>query len=181
MVKFSEEFRAHVVFDYLNGHVGAKKVAEKHGIKSEQTVIDWVNRYRLSGVESFEIRRPDRVYDGDFKVEVIEWMKRTGASLTRTALHFDITAVSTLHKWKKKWEEEGIEALYRQKGRPASMVSKKTNHSSKNNSESSPDLEKEVNQLKKENRLSKIENDYLKKLKALIQQKKDFEKNKPKQ
>ncbi|GHH96859.1 transposase [Neobacillus kokaensis] len=162
MVKFSSEYRAKIVFEYLNGG-GLGELAKKYGIGSKQTVLDWVNRYKKYGNKAFDIQNTKSVYDGKFKLAVLEWMERNGASLPETALHFNINTPSTIWTWKKTYEEIGIKALIKRRGRPEQMTAKNDHQQAKE--EESSELER----LKRENRMLRIENEYLKKLRALIQ------------
>ncbi|CRK85185.1 transposase [Neobacillus massiliamazoniensis] len=174
MVKFSNECREKVVLEYLNGGGGTHDLAKKYGIGSHTTILNWVNQYKKYGDKAFDVRSPKDVYDGKFKLEVLEWMGKNRASLRETSLHFDITTPSTILSWKRKFEENGVEALFKQRGRPIEMKSNHEYQQGKN--EESSELEK----LQRENRLLRIENEYLKKLKALIQESEDTDKSKRK-
>ena len=174
MVKFSSEYREKVVLDYLNGGGGSKELAKKYGIGSHQTILNWVNHYKKYGDKAFDVRSPQDVYDGKFKLEVLEWMGRNRASLRETSLHFDITTPSTILSWKRKFEEKGVEALFKRRGRPIQMVAKNDRQQGKKEESS------ELEELKHENRMLRIENEYLKKLKALIQEPVDTDKSKRK-
>lgn len=121
MVKFSSEFRKKVVQEYLTG-VGSTTLSKKYGIADRHTVLNWVHRYEQFGEEAFPIRSPKFEYDGSFKVRVLEWKQRNRASLTGTALHFDISNTGTIAGWQKKFDEGGIEALYKRRGRPKQMI-----------------------------------------------------------
>jgi transposase len=164
MVKFSSEYREKVVLEYLNGG-GSKELAKKYGIGSHQTILDWVNHYNKYGEKAFDLRSHERVYDGKFKLEVLEWMGRNRASLRETSLHFDITTPSTILSWKRKFDEEGVEALFKRRGRPIPMTANHHDHQQGKKEESS-----ELEKLQRENRMLKIENEYLKKLRALMQE-----------
>jgi|tagenome__1003787_1003787.scaffolds.fasta_scaffold20948235_3 transposase len=174
MVKFSSEFREKVVLEYLKGRESSNSLSKKYGIASHQTVLDWVNRYKKYGGSSFNIRSSKYDYDGNFKLEVLEWKKRNGASLPETALHFDISTPSTIWSWEKKLEEEGIEALFKRRGRAEHMTTT-SDHRQETKNELS-----EIDKLQRENRLLKIENEYLKKLRALMQEPDDTDKSKRK-
>lgn len=172
MVKFSSEFRAKVVLEYLDGGGGTYELAKKYGIGSHQTILNWVNQYEKYGANAFEIRSSKDVYDGNFKLKVLEWMRRNRASLPETALHFNISAPSTIWSWQRTFEEKGAEALFKRRGRPNQMTTRDKQHRGKN--EESSELEK----LQREIRLLRIENEYLKKLRALIQGSRDTDKSK---
>ena len=164
MVKFSSEFREKVVLEYLSGRGGTKFLAKKYGIGSHQTILDWVNRYEKYGNKAFNIRSPKDVYDGKFKLEVLEWMKTNRASLPETALHFNISTPKYNLEVERKFEEKGIEALFKRRGRPKHMTA--TMIVNIGEKEEPFELEK----LQRENRLLRIENEYLKKLRALMQE-----------
>lgn len=172
MVKFSSEYREKVVKDYLNGGGGTKELAKKYGISSHSTILNWVDHYKKYGEKAFDVRSPKRVYDGKFKLEVLEWMGRNRASLRETSLHFDITTPSTILSWQRKFDEEGVEALFKRRGRPNQMTAKDIQQEGEN--EESSELEK----LQRENRMLRIENEYLKKLRALVQEPVDTDKSK---
>lgn len=166
--------------DYLNGSLGYKAIAKKYGIKSHSNIIEWVKRYEKQGLAAFHVQKTHSVYGGDFKLEVLEWMKRTGSSYLDTAIHFNIPNSSTVHRWWEQFEEEGVEALYHGKGRPPAMNTPKK--SQKNQKRSAKDAHHltEMERLEKENRLLRIENEYLKKMRALIQKTEDTDKSKRK-
>ncbi|MFL2030358.1 IS3 family transposase [Loigolactobacillus zhaoyuanensis] len=165
MTKYTKLFKFKVVQDYLTTSLGLELIARKYRIKSHTTVNKWVRQYQYFGTEGLEVRRPEKVYDGSFKVNVLKWMKTNQASLTETALNFDISAPSTIWQWQRTFESSGVEALYRGKGQPKLMPTNKQNKKIKQQSE--------LEQLREENELLKIENEYLKKLKALVRSQQD--------
>jgi transposase len=174
LVKFSSQFREKVVLEFLNGGESSTSLAKKYGIGSHRTILNWVNQFKEYGGSSFDIRSPKFVYDGNFKLEVLKWKKRNRASLPETALHFDISAPSTIWSWERKLEEKGLEALFMQRGRAKHMTTSPDHKQGKKEEPS------ELEKLKRENRLLKIENEYLKKLKALMQEPDNIDKSKRK-
>jgi transposase len=174
VVKFSSEFREKVVYEYLNGGGGTQELANKYGIGSHQTILDWVNRYKKYGDNAFKVRSPKSDYNGNFKLEVLEWMRSNRASLPETALHFNISTPSTIWSWQRKYEEKGVEALFNRRGRPKDMT---TNDKSKQGKKQESS---ELERLQRENLMLRIENEYLKKLKALMQEPVDIDKSKRK-
>lgn len=149
-------------------------MAKKYGIGSHQTILDWVNRYQKYGNKASEVRSSKSVYDGNFKFEVLKWMWSNRASLRETSLHFNIPTPSTILRWERKYREKGVETLFNRRGRPKDMIANQENQQEKK--EESTDLES----LQRENRRLKIENEYLKKLRALIQESVDTDKSKRK-
>ncbi len=139
-------------------------LCKQYKVTSKPTVLDWVHRYQKFGVDAFQIRSPKFMYDGSSKVKVLEWRHKNRASLTETALHFDISNTGTISDWQKKFDEGGIEALYKRRGRPKQML-----QNPKENKHTKTIELSELERLKEENKLLKIENEYLKKLDAVIQ------------
>ena len=165
MVKYSSEIRNKVVQEYLAGEGSTYTLGKKYGIASHKTILNWVHRYQKYGVEALQIRSSKCDQDGSFKVKVLEWRHKNRASLTETALHFDISNTGTIAGWQKKFDEGGVEALYKRRGRPKQMIQPPRVNKHTKTKELS-----ELARVKEENKLLKIEIEYLKKLKALIQE-----------
>lgn len=92
-------------------------------------------------------------------------MIEQGTSLLETAAIFGIAAPSTILQWRKIFETKGFDALQsKKKGRPS--MKKETNKQPKQAPvEGSPEaLQAEIDRLR-------MENEYLKKLNALVQAK----------
>jgi hypothetical protein len=88
-------------------------------------------------------------------------MKTNKASYPKTALHFNISNVGTIWQWQHTWEIEGADALYCSKGWQTIMSADK---------QSKKKQQTELERLREENELLQIENEYLKKLRALVQE-----------
>ena len=48
-MSYDNDFREHVVQDYLNSNLGYEKIAEKYFIESWKTVETWVRKYKNIG------------------------------------------------------------------------------------------------------------------------------------
>ncbi|WP_318241722.1 helix-turn-helix domain-containing protein, partial [Sporosarcina quadrami] len=157
-------FKAMVVREYLGGTIGYKRLAEKHGVKSKRQIIDWVNAYKKFGMKGLLRKKNDAIYSVQFKLDVLSFMKRTGASLSKTALHFGITNPSVIRGWKKKFLEGGAEALDNPKGRPA--MSEKAKNVQKSQKPTQQNEMTREQKLERENELLRLEVAFLKKLRA---------------
>ncbi|MBD7986407.1 transposase [Sporosarcina sp. Sa2YVA2] len=164
MVKYTDDFKVLVVREYLSGTIGYNRLAKKHGIKSKKQIIDWVNAYKLFGVEGLFRKTKHTNYPVQFKLDVLSFMKRTGASQTVTALHFKLTNPSMIRDWEKKFLEGGVEALDTPKGRLA--MSNKAKNVEKTQKSSHQDELTREQKLERENELLRLEVAYLKKLRA---------------
>lgn len=163
MAKYSESFKLMVVREYLEGPLGYSLLARKYDIKSGTQLKNWVAVYKKHGVEGLYRKKNNAVYSVQFKLDVLSFMKRTGASVTETALQFGLTNPPMITSWKKTFLEGGTEALDRPKGRPSMSEQEKNrmNKTCKQNSEMTREQK-----LERENELLRLEIEYLKKLRA---------------
>lgn len=164
MSKYSQQFKLRVVHEYLTGPKGLADIAKKYGIASKENVRKWVQQYRTYGPNGLVPKQSITDYDGSFKLKVLKWLKQHRATLNETALKFDISEPSTIWQWQRLFDTGGIDALCRRRGRPTGMNNKKKT-TKKRITKTDADFKK----LQEENELLKIENEYLKKLRALIQ------------
>ena len=161
MVKCSEGFKMKLVTEYLDGNHGYKLLAKKYDMPSPTPLQDWVRAYKTIGMEGLKRRKVKEVYSVQFKLDTIQFMSETGASYQETAEQFRLNNPSLIHRWKKEFNELGIEGLKpKSKGRPS--MSKKPNKQTKKEDKK---LTLEA-KLERENELLRLENTYLKKLRA---------------
>ena len=160
MSKYSHEFKLKVVEYCINEHHGYLDTAKHFNIKSDYTVLKWVRKYKEHGAEG--LIRNYHSYDGEFKKNVIEYMHNNHLSLMETCVKFNIGNHSVIGKWERIYYEEGPQALTKERrGRNKNMSSKP--RKKKLSEDNEKDLIAEVQQLR-------MENEYLKKLNALVQE-----------
>ncbi len=163
MARFTTDQKLEAVERYLNGYESLKTVAKSMGI-NPSTIKEWVKLYEVNGSRGLE--KSYTSYSLQFKMDVLNYMNETGASLRETASVFNIPAKSSLTVWRRLFEAGGIEALEsKKKGRPP--MKKKPNHQASPTTESMPES---VEALKAKVRQLEMENAYLKKLKSLVQE-----------
>lgn len=164
MAKYSDQFKLLVVREYLEGRLGYNTLAKKHDVKSTGQLRAWVSAYQKYGVEGIMRKKNHEVYPVQFKLDVLSFMKRTGASRSDTALHFGLTNPPLITSWKRKFLKGGAAALDNPKGRPS--MSDQTKKAKKaQNPTKSVEMTREQ-ELEKENDLLRLEVEYLKKLRA---------------
>ncbi|MGX6446438.1 helix-turn-helix domain-containing protein [Neobacillus sp. K501] len=163
MAKYSEEFKLMLVKEYQEGKLGYSLLAKKYGIKSDTSIKKWVKVFEKFGMEGLMSKQHNEVYSVQFKIDVLDYMKNTGASVMDTALQFGLSNPPLITAWKRALTDGGIEALGKPKGRPP-MSDKDKNGKSKKTAE---DKEMTYEQkLERENELLRLEVEYLKKLRA---------------
>ncbi len=160
MSKYSDEFKVEVVKYYEKNHIGCELLAKHFNVPNESIVRRWIKRYEMYGIDGLIYKNTK--YDGNFKISVVEYMHENHLSLNETCVKFRINSVSNLSKWERIYYEEGPQALYEDKrGRTRKMSSKPRKK------KLSKDVEED---LIAENQRLRMENEYLKKLNALVQE-----------
>lgn len=161
MTKFSKELRVKVMLEIESGD-SVRGAARKHGV-AHQTVQRWYTQYQAGGVEQLVSTREK--YSQDFKIHAIEYRLENSLSYPQAAADLGIPHDATLFKWEKRYQEQGFDGLQdSRKGRPRKMPKKEDRPSKPLTREQ--ELEAEVAQLR-------MENAYLKKLKALVQEREE--------
>lgn len=161
MSKYSNEFKLEVVKYCIEEHHGYKDASKYFGIPSHENIRQWCRKYELYGPEGI-LKNLKSSYNGEFKQNVIEYMHTNHLSAAETAIQFRLGNANHVLKWERIYYEEGPQGLYEERrGRNKNMSSKP--RKKKLSKETEKDLIKEVQQLR-------MENEYLKKLNALVQE-----------
>jgi transposase len=166
MAKYTYEQRIKAVLDVIEKHMSYGTVAKLLGC-GKAHIHRWVKRYEQFGVEGLIIKNGS--YTGEFKQHVIQYMHENHLSICEAAVLFRIPTDVTVGKWERIYYEEGPQALYRDnRGRKRNMVSDKPKKEKPN---SKIELDKQVEEdLIAEIQRLRMENAYLKKLNALVQE-----------
>ena len=171
MSKYTFEEKCEAVQRVLDG-MSIRDSARIMGVDMTQ-VRNWFHLYENHGWDL--LKNGGASYDGAFKVMVVEYMHSNHLSCTSTAAYFGIKNKSHVAKWERIYYEEGPEGLLRKKprGRPPKGMGKKKPVLQKKelSEETKEDLIAEVQRLR-------MENEYLKKLRALVQERIDRENGK---
>ena len=160
MSKYSKEFKLKVVKYCVEDHHSRRGAARRFGMPSSTPLKEWIRKYKEHGPEGL-IKQKKSSYSGKFKQNVVEYMHNNHLSATETGVHFRIGTV-VVSKWERIYYEEGPQGLYvERRGRSKNMNSKPKKKKLNRNVEE--DLIEEVQRLR-------MENEYLKKLNALVQE-----------
>lgn len=169
MTKYNEQFRLNAVQEYLSGESSVNAVATRHGI-SARTLGDWIRRFEQHGHAGLVGRGAS--YSASFKLMVLEAMWREKWSLSHTAVVFGIRTHSHIGKWERQYHESGLEGLSRR-----CRANRMSDNPPKRPESQAP---RSLEDVLKENEYLRAENAYLKKLDALIQQKRSAARKKRK-
>ena len=114
----------------------------------------------------------NRVYSKDFKLQTINRVLVNHESPRQVAIDIGLASNGILHNWLSKFKENGYNVIEKKKGRKSkSMTNPKKNDKVLSEKE-------KIKQLEEENIYLKAENEYLKKLRALVQERELKEKKK---
>ncbi|EOO57687.1 hypothetical protein IKE_06312 [Bacillus cereus VD196] len=160
MTKFTAEEKMTAVQSYLEGVEGYDAISASIGA-SVSTIRTWVIQYKHNGVEAFI--KSYASYSAQFKLDVLNYMNDQGTSSDEAAAIFNIPSSGLIRKWRRQFASQGTDALISKKEGRLNMM-KKTKKSTTPIKGSIEELQVEVERLR-------MENAYLKKLNALVQNK----------
>ncbi|WP_315336448.1 IS3 family transposase [Fusobacterium pseudoperiodonticum] len=114
----------------------------------------------------------NRIYSKEFKLQTINRILINNESINSVAIDIGLASNGILHNWLSKFKENEYNVVEKKKGRkPKSMTKLKKNDKTLSEKEKIKQLEDEILYLK-------AENEYLKKLRALVQERELKEKKK---
>jgi len=157
-MKYSYEEKLRLVLLVVCEQESVKQLAKSEGMHHEQ-LRRWIARYNAYGSDGLRSHRFR--YSVDFKLSVLRYMHENHLSLKDTAVKFMIPAESTILKWDRLYTQEGLLGLSRDnRGRKKMKTEPKR-------PKKALTVEEE---LRRDNELLKAENAYLKKLRALVEE-----------
>ena len=171
-VKYDYAFKLECVELVVKKHYSDHYVSK---IKNtpRSNIQKWVSFYKVYGKVGL-LPRTNQSYSVDFKLKVLKLINTESLSFKEICLRFNIPDAGIILKWKKDFANFGIEALQsKPKGRPIYM----SDYKRKKRKSDKPLTREE--ELLKENEALRCENDYLKKVQALIQAEEKANKRKP--
>ena len=180
-MKLKSEDKKRIVELKKKGYTFSSIALEFNVVKSVVKLV--VKKFEMYGEESFETKLSNHVYTSDKKLEIIKRYYK-GETLGSLALIYKILGgAGTIYSWVKKFEKFGYNVLSKKQGRPPNYMKKIEKNTTPEPSESkiiplSEVEKKRLLELEKENEQLRMENDYLKKLDALVQARLKQEKKK---
>lgn len=162
MAKYSEQFKLSVVQQYLTGSAGYKALGHQYGL-AHSIIRRWVAWYQAHGTDG--LKKKFSHYSAEFKLSVLQQIWQNSLSYGQAAALFNIRNPAVLGDWERNYRDGGFDALLsRSRGRSKKMAAQKTKPVP------SPDDEKPTREeLQAELNHLRMENAYLKKLRALVQ------------
>jgi len=161
-MKLKLEDKLKIIELYENGWT-VKQISLKYGLF--RTTVEHIERqYREHGIESFKEKGKNTKYPVNFKIEIINRIL-AGESASGIASELCVN-VGMIFSWVKKYNELGYNGLIeKKKGRLPKMRPKENK-----NDIPMDEKDKRIKELEERNAQLEMENDLLKKLRALVQQ-----------
>jgi transposase len=160
-LKLSLEDKLNIIKNYESGE-SQESIRRKY--KVSRTILKiLVKQYKIYGIDYFKKKGENKKHTPEFKKEIIERVKK-GESKGAIAIEVGINA-GLIHAWCKKYDELGYNGL-KQDLRGHHMKKKQTAILITEDMSA----EEKIKALEKQNEQLRMENDLLKKLRALVQQ-----------
>ena len=162
-MKYLWEFKLECVNKYKNGeyinHAGTPKQHDHF----MNRVREWVKKYDDLGVDGLKHSSTNKSWTAEKRFELVAKVL-AGNSIRSVAMNAHIND-GQLCQWVRKYSEKGMEGLKFKQGRPTKqfVMNKKTKKSKLSISE-----QEELKLLRERNLYLEMENEYLKKLDALV-------------
>ena len=156
---YTEELKAKAVIEYLQGEGSQAAIAAKYGLRSKSQLQRWIKaynsgrgfRHRMSGGSRMKEARPTTV---EKRIQIAKDCIANGENYGETALKHNVS-YQQVYQWVKKYKELGEAGLEDRRGKRKKDQTPRT------------ELEKaqiEIERLKHELYMTKMERDLLKKL-----------------
>jgi transposase len=158
--KYSDQQRLEAVLEVLEKGVSLCEVARRLGT-DHKNIRRWVAFYEQYGAKGISSIKKKVSYSGDFRLSVVRYMRENHLSLFEAAVKFGISNESVVLAWDRLYESEGVSALYRDN---RGKMKKPHKHNQSTGVKSTKD------NLLEELEYLRAENAYLKKLRALVEQ-----------
>ena len=162
MTKISYEERINLYYDRKNG-MSFTSLNSKYGIN--KSGVEYL--VRLIDKHGFDILRTNenKSYSSKEKERILNRILINNESILSVSIDEGLIAKGMLNNWLKKYRENGYNIVERKRGRPTMKIELKPK---KNET-----IEEENERLKKENLYLKVELEYSKKLRAVVQARKN--------
>ena len=165
MLKYDEQFKRRVVEEYLGGEASFGAIARRFSL-DKSMLRRWVASYQQHGQAGLKSKRTR--YDAEFKLEVVQRMKREGLSIRQVMALFNIRSPQSVTEWAHLYDAGGIAAWA---PRPRDPLRKMTTRQPAQATGNESADKRTREELLKENEYLRAEVAYLKKLDALLQAK----------
>jgi len=159
MTKYNLDLKLEIMDRIIKEGWGYKHCARQYGISSAN-ICQWHKLFEVHGIEGLLMKCGS--YSGEFKRNVLEYIQQNRLSYRAGAAHFGIPCPSTIALWEKRLRLDGPPSLYEERRGEHWRMKQKPEKLKTDENSTREELLAEIEQLR-------MENAYLKKLRALVQ------------
>lgn len=169
MTKLTREQKAEIYWKRKNGTT-IPKLVQEYGIGKAniQHLISLIDRHGLDILKA----EKNRSYSLELKMEIINKVLIEDQSIRSTAIEYGILSNGLINQWIKSYKENGYVIVEKTKRRASTMNQKTDKQYDKMTSE------EKIRNLEGRNQRLEAENEYLKKLRAVVQARKNRQQKK---
>lgn len=169
--QYSEAFRVKIIKLYLEGNHSFSQLAREYDITSRNTVREWYRLYKRFGFKGLKTKSTSHIYSREFKLSVLNYKQTHSLTNQAVADHFKLPSGGVISIWQNQYLSQGPDAFTLEIRRQAKDMSEDQRPKSNKKSDTE-DPYAELEKVKRENELLRMELLYQKKLQTLAQQKK---------
>lgn len=164
MARITLEQKLDAIFRVEKGDESITSIAKSLQLTNTELIHFWIEKYHFHGPESLE--KNYTRYSFEDKLYILNYMNENGLSSIETAVHFNLSTPGTIRKWRISLGNESVDSLIlKEKGQ--TKLKKDNPKKAKNQIFEEGSLKA----LQAENERLRMENAFLKKLNALVQEK----------
>ncbi|SUT86816.1 transposase [Actinobacillus ureae] len=118
MTKYNSLFKQQVIEFYLQ-HDKNRLFTQRHFQLSKKTLTRWIAQFNHNGINGLAAMGKKQKYSPEFKLTVIQAVKKGQFSAESASLHFGIANSGSISQWLQAFEKQSINGLLpKPKGRP---------------------------------------------------------------
>ncbi|HHT7864545.1 hypothetical protein PMCNE_06040 [Pasteurella multocida] len=119
MTKYNQSFKQEVIAFFLQNGKNCSLTRQQFQLKAS-TLRRWISQYNYNGINSLAVLGKKQKYSPEFKLTVIQAVKKGQFSAESACLHFGIANSGVISQWLQAFEKQGINGLFpKPKERPA--------------------------------------------------------------
>ncbi|SUT86256.1 transposase [Actinobacillus ureae] len=118
MTKYNQQLKQQVIEFYLQ-HDKNRLFTQRHFQLSKKTLTRWIAQFNHNGINGLAVMGKKQKYSPEFKLTVIQAVKKGQFSAESASLHFGIANSGSISQWLQAFEKQSINGLLpKPKGRP---------------------------------------------------------------
>ncbi len=119
MTKYTQRFKQQVL-DFYHQNGKNRSLTRQYFQLPQSTLARWIAKFNHNGINGLAVLGKKRYYSVEFKLKVIQAIKKGQCSAEAACFRFDIPSSGIISQWLQRFEKQGIDGLLlKPKGRPS--------------------------------------------------------------